>query len=589
MKNARKPRSKDGKGTNPFLPRERFSLGAFRGVLWSLFVFRFVGGGIAALTAIFVFQIYDRVLASHSLPTLAALALIFAVFYTSHGVLSAIGGRLATRASGVLLDQYEPIFMRLSARLREAGTSKIEAQGPLNDFLDIAAFLPSRALAALFDLAWVPILLLVLLAISPFMALFAGVLCLLQLAASLFLLAPVAKVAERSGRELWRLSLQRDYAAAAPASRIADRVAEAKIEDRRANRAGREQSGDSRSANFAFREIAQSGMLVVGAWLVLSDAMSIGSMMASGMLMMRVFIPVQVFGRDFPEIRRMRAAYRRLQQVDLSAERSPPEPKTATDRSENQGRALTVSRLSLTASKAEGPFGAAQFVLEPGQCLMIAGRSGGGKTVFLKRLAGLIPSRPGAIQLGDAFLSQIDADQRARLVGYLPQDHVFLPGTIREAIEKFDATANRAETRDRAVAAAKQVGAHDAIMALPDGYATRLPPEGNPLPHSLLRLIAFARAIVDSPAILLLDDPFSGHSQAVIRHLGERIAEWRARGTIILLAQADLTHSEIADLAMIVEGGKMLAFGEISEVMARPAGPRLLREGNRTRRGGASP
>lgn len=573
----------------------RFTLASVRFSLWSLFVFSFVGGGISALGAIFVVQIYDRVLPSHSIPTLVVLAILFGIFYLTHGLLIAISGRLSERTGLALLEQYEPLFLRMTQAKRRAAIPKREATRPLDDFRTVISALRGRVLLSVFELAWVPILIAVLGFVSPMMAAFSGAIILLHLLASAF---DQAEEKELDGRHhtLWQTSLAREQSLFAPPSRLAQRVEAGFKQERRESLPQREKERDMKGIATTLREVSHSGMLVVGAWLVLTDAMSIGAMMASGMLMMRIIAPVQAILREKNTLVRAYQAYKNLQSCNLrpglietqeAAHKNEAAHKIEQSRLPMQESTeaihLQVSALSLAPPKSEERMGRVHFSLTSGQCLMVTGGAGSGKTLLLKRLCGIVGSKPGTIRIGDEALSALDDVQLSQIIGYLPQDVVFPAGTLLEIISKFDPNPNR----EAVIAAAKRVGIHEAILTLQQGYETLIAPGEAPLPSTLLRQIAFARVIVDQPKIVLLDDPFRGVSTETARYISDMLYEMKVGGAIILIAMPELIATELADLIMVLGEGRVLAFGSVSEVLAIPPARLLLRDKKAHRRGDA--
>ncbi len=557
----------------------RIDLTAVRFSLWSMFVFSFVGGGISALGAIFVIQIYDRVLPSHSISTLVALAFIFLIFYFFHGVLAAIGGRLGARTGLVLVDSHEPTFLRLAQRLRRSGTPRQEATAPLFDFREVVSAIRGRLLSSLFDLAWVPILIVILGFVSLYMAAFAIGLITLYCAAAFF---ASNEEQHRDGRhqELWRVSLSRENLLFAPPPRLGRLVFESLSRERLTDLAFRDRDRDLRGVAVALREVGHSGILVVGAWLVLTDAMSIGAMMASSMLMMRILGPVQAASRDIASIRSAHHAWQRLKLVDLGAAVA-----VGPSKEDVSVGGLQVSHLSLSPPKSEVKLGNTSFSLSRGQCLLVTGSSGVGKSLLLKRLCGIVGSKPGAIQIGDEALASIDDERLSRVIGYVPEDHVFPPGTLLEIISKFDA----GRSREDIVGITKRLGVHEAIMALEQGYETIIAPGEVPLPSALLRQIAFARAIVDQPAILLIDNPFRGMAAESSRRFVEIVAALKSEGAIVVIAMPELAATEVADFAMVLENQRVLAFGSIAEVLALPHVRLPARDYSFAKRGGTSP
>jgi ABC-type protease/lipase transport system fused ATPase/permease subunit len=125
----------------------------------------------------------------------------------------------------------------------------------------------------------------------------------------------------------------------------------------------------------------------------------------------------------------------------------------------------------------------------------------------------------------------------------------------------------------------RRLGIHEEIEALAGGYQAELPPGGPPLPANLLRMIGLARLLIADPPILVLDDPLRGLSAPVARRLVALLAEKKRDGAILVIALPEIAATELADIALLLGQGRVLAQGPMAHVLSlgdarnMPGGP----------------
>ena len=201
------------------------------------------------------------------------------------------------------------------------------------------------------------------------------------------------------------------------------------------------------------------------------------------------------------------------------------------------------------------------FTLEPGDGLAVIGSSGSGKTCLARLLTGLWHPDAGEIRLGGAAP---DAPGAAR-IGYLPQQTDLSAGTLREIIAGGDAGA-----RDRSViAAAKLAGAHEMILALPDGYRTRVDGPNGPLSAGQARRIGLARALHGDPALVVLDEPDAHLDAEGVQILNRAIAARRAAGsTVVVMAHRPAAIAAL-NKVLVLRDGVVVQFNRTDEILAK--------------------
>jgi len=201
--------------------------------------------------------------------------------------------------------------------------------------------------------------------------------------------------------------------------------------------------------------------------------------------------------------------------------------------------------------------------VDAGETVALVGETGAGKSTVLKLLARFYDPTAGSVMFDGHDLRRLDlAGFRAHL-GYVPQEPFLFTGTIRDNI-----AYGRPDATDAAVeAAARAVGAHDVVAALPGGYLTRIGERGASLSSGQRQLIALARAQLADPALLLLDEATSNldlASEARVNAAMRSVA--RDRTTIVIAHR--LPTARVADRIVVLENGTVIEQGSHDELLA---------------------
>ncbi|MBS0243957.1 MAG: ATP-binding cassette domain-containing protein, partial [Proteobacteria bacterium] len=204
------------------------------------------------------------------------------------------------------------------------------------------------------------------------------------------------------------------------------------------------------------------------------------------------------------------------------------------------------------------------FAVHAGQAVAIIGPTGSGKTSLLRALVGIWTPVTGKIMLDGAGLDQWDLAARGRHFGFLPQDIQLLDGTIAENIARFE----EGETTAAVLEAAKAAGLHDSIVALKDGYGTRIGRDGIELSAGQRQRLGLARALYRDPFVVALDEPNSNLDAEGEQAVAEAIRRIRARGGIALVIAHRPSVVAAVDLVLAMRAGSIVAFGPRDEVLA---------------------
>ncbi|MEZ5823813.1 MAG: ATP-binding cassette domain-containing protein [Geminicoccaceae bacterium] len=198
----------------------------------------------------------------------------------------------------------------------------------------------------------------------------------------------------------------------------------------------------------------------------------------------------------------------------------------------------------------------------PGTMLGVIGAPGSGKSTLARLIAGLEPPAEGQVFIDDHDLARLPASAYRGQIGMVPQEIQLFSGTIAENI----AMACEDGSYARIVAAAKFVGLHDIVQALPNGYDTVLGERGSGLSIGQRQLVAIARAIVRNPRLIILDEATSALDAPSEKRLLENLRR-SGRGRTVVIITHRRSVAELCDRVMLMHRGKLAIAGAPREVL----------------------
>lgn len=529
---------------------------------------------ILALTgSFFMLQVYDRVIPGRSVPTLVGLAVFAGVLFVFQGVLELIRSRLLVRI-GMGLDarlsgQVYAALMRLPLRTKLAG----DGLQSLRDLDQVRSFLSSAGPTALFDLPWMPLYLGICFLFHFWigMTALAGAIILfgLTLLAEARTREPARKAnSQAAARNILAEATRRNaevLQAMGFGSRIAGRWADINAEYLGTNAKASDLAGTLGTISKILRMMLQSGILAIGAWLVIHQEATGGIMIASSIMMGRALAPIELAIAHWKGFVGARQAWARLTQLlallpEAAATVSLPAPIDT----------LVVESISVTPpGERRVVVQDVGFVLEKGAGLGIIGPSASGKSSLVRAIAGIWQPARGAVRLDGATLDQWLPEELGRHVGYLPQDVQLFDGTIAENIARFEAEA----PSDKILSAARAAGVHDLIVHLPEGYETRIGEAGSALSAGQRQRVALARALYGEPFLVVLDEPNSNLDAEGEAALTEAIQDVRARGGIAVVVAHRPSALASLDQVLVMANGRVQAFGPKNDVLNKVTRP----------------
>ncbi len=539
---------------------------ASRHFLYFAFLFSVFANILMLTGPLFMLQIYDRVLGSRSEETLVALLILVIALYGLMWLLDFARSRLVARYGARFQSALDARIFQLQVTMRP-GDMRPEAISASRDLEAIQGYYASPAFVAILDAPFTPLFLLAIFVFHSWLGWFAlvGGLILITITFlnQLFTSKRVAE-AQRTAEGAHRFSENARRAGELIRSQGMLRPVTERWMNQRTAALGQSMSAVDWTTSFttftkSFRLSLQSLILALGAWLVLKGEMTAGAMIAASILMGRALAPIeQILGR-WPQITRARQGWRSLEK--FLGESPLPEQRTVLPRPEGR---ISVKGVTVTTGPGKPPvLYNVSFSMAPGEALGVIGRSGSGKTTIAKTLLGLIDPNIGEIRLGGALLSHYPPEDLGRYVGYLPQEPMLISGTIAENIARMSLEPDS----EMVVAAAQKAKAHDLILALPDGYETRVEDNVVSLSGGQRQRIALARALYGDPVLLVLDEPNSALDLEGTEALNTAVRTMKSEGrSVIIMTHRPLAISECDNL-IVVENGRIKAHGPRDEVL----------------------
>jgi PrtD family type I secretion system ABC transporter len=541
-------------------------------LLWVAF-FSFMVNILMLTGAMFMLEVYDRVLPSGSVPTLLALAMLASVLFGSQALLDVVRSRILIRVANSLNRSLSPRLFDAVLQLRLAARQGGDAQPALRDLDQIRSFISGGGVLALFDLPWIPVYLVFCFALHVWIGITAAigalVLFTLTLITELLTRKPSAEVTLCAARrDAWTEGCLRN-AEAATAMAMKQRLLTAweKFNSRflKAQERAHDISGGFGALSKALRMLLQSAVLAVGAYLVIHAEATAGIIIAGSILSARALAPVELAIANWRGFQAARQGARRLNRVleatpVQSLQLSLPRPKAN----------LTVENASVSPPGASSPvIAGASFAIEAGTALGIIGPSASGKSTLARALVGVWPLASGKICLDGAALRLWPPETLGNAIGYLPQEIQLFDGTIAENISRF---AESSAPED-IIAAAKAACVHEMILRFPSGYGTRIGEGGLLLSAGQRQRIALARALYGDPFLVVLDEPNSNLDSEGEEALTRAILGIRQRSGVAVVIAHRPNVLGCVDMLLVLAEGRVQAVGPKADVLQRVRRP----------------
>jgi ATP-binding cassette subfamily C protein len=548
-------------------PEVSAALRGCRAALIGTAVFSGVINVLMLTSSLFMLQVYDRVLPSHSISTLVALVILVAALYAFQALLDGLRGRVFSRVGSTLNEALSGRAFEIQSSLtlmRGAGASAV---APVRDLDDVRGFLSSGGPSALFDLPWMPLYIGLCFAFHTWLgtaALLGGAaLVALTLLTDRLARAPSQEAREAGQARAGLLESSRRNAEVLTAMGMGNAFRGIFNRTDDAYVAAQQRTGDITGGLGAISRVSrmmlQSGVLAIGAALVMAGEATPGIIIASSILVSRALAPVETAIANWKGLITARQSWRRLHEV-FSAVPAREERTTLPA----PRRSLAVEGVSVVPpGERRVVVDGVSFNLSAGDALGVIGPSASGKSSLVRAVAGIWSPAMGTVRLDGAALEQWHSAALGRHVGYLPQDVELFSGSVAQNIARFDPDPDS----QGVLQAAEAAGVHELILRLPKGYDTEIGESGRALSAGQRQRVALARALYGNPFLVVLDEPNSNLDTPGEQALSRAVAGIRARGGVVLVVAHRPSALAEVNLVLAMGEGRMQAFGPKEQVL----------------------
>jgi len=529
--------------------------------------FSFFASLLILAPSIYMLEVYDRVVNSRSYMTLAMLTLLVLAAFVLMEVLEWVSAEILHEASHKF---DSSLNARIFAAIFEANLKRLPGgtAQPMNDFRSLRDFFHAPVVLALMQAPVSLVFLLLIFAISPVLGWTAVVAAIVQtfvgwlnerstqpplLAANQNAVAAQqyadgtlrnAQVIESMGmlRDIHKrwLTKQREFLGM-----------QAKASD---------QAGFYQAISKFLQTAVSSMMLGLGAWLLLNNELKGGAsyMIVGSILGGRVLAPLVQIVSQWQTVVNVRGAYARLDSLLTAVPVRPPSMALPAPKGQ-----LQVDNLLASAPGSNVPIlKGVNFALQPGDVLAVVGPSASGKTTLARLLVGLWPAVNGKVRLDGVDVFTWNKSELGPHVGYLPQGVELFDGSVAENIARFGEV-----DLAKVEAAARAVGLHEFILALPNGYDSPVGREGAMLSGGQRQRIALARALYGNPTFVVLDEPNSSLDEQGDAALASAISQYASRGTTFVVMTHRTSVLGVSNKMLVLRDGQVQLFGPRDDVL----------------------
>ena len=555
----------------------RSQQGVYRDVLWAALLINV----FALAIPLFSMNVYDRVVPNRAFETLWALAIgallvisadLLMRSLRSHFVDEA-SARIDVRVSATLMERV--LGMQLAHRPASVGSFASNLRG----FEQVRDFVASSTVTALIDLPFALIFIAVLAWLSPWLV--------LPVAGAFVLILVVGYVLQHRLHELsqatWQASAQRNATLIESLScieTIKAQCAESVIQSRweRANAhisavnvRMRLLSSGAMSATGWLGQAVNIVIIVVGVHLIGAGEITMGALIAAGMLSGRALAPAGQIVGLLLQYQGARTALDSLEKV-MATPVERPAGVNFLQRRELRGEIEFRNVRFAYPGRSDAALDGVSFKIAAGERVALIGKVGCGKSTIQRLIMGLYQPSEGQVLIDGIDLRQLDPADVRRSIGYVAQDTTLFQGSLRENI-----AFGLPHAEDAAVVqAAELAGMADFVNRHPRGYDMPVGERGESLSGGQRQSVGVARAVLHQAPILLMDEPTSAMDYTTEAHVSARIAAFAQDRTLVLVTHRT-TLLPLATRVIVVDHGKIMADGPREQILQALASGRITK------------
>jgi ATP-binding cassette subfamily C protein LapB len=520
---------------------------------------------------LFVMNVYDRVVPNHAVETLWVLALGLMIMLISDLVLRTLRGRFVDLASSRADVKLSAFIMErvLGMRMEQRPVSAGSFASNLRAFESVRDFIGSATVVAFIDLPFALIFMLVIGWISWYMLIPLVIGAIIMVFYALIVQGRMHELAEityRAGAQrnatliegLVGFETIKALAAEAPIQRKWEKSAALLA---RVGAQLRLLSSTASNTSAFVQQFINLVIIIIGVYLISERELTLGGLIACTMLASRAMAPVGQVAGLLVQYHTAATALTSLNEM-MTREVERPADTTFISRGRLKGE-VEFRDVSFTYPGQSAPaLRKLSFKLKPGEKVAILGRIGSGKTTLEKLILGLYQPSEGAVLVDGIDLRQLDPAELRRQIGYVQQDVMLFYGSLRENITLGAPLADDADI----VKAAEIGGILSLVNQHPKGFDMLVGERGESLSGGQRQGVAIARAVINDPPILLLDEPTSSMDFSSEDDIKRRLAEFAKDKTVILISHRT-SLLDLAERIIVMDGGRIMADGPKEQVV----------------------
>lgn len=546
----------------------------FQKLIIHLFGMTFVINIVALLVPLFIMVIYDKVIGTKSLNSLPLLLSGVAILIVTDLVLRFLRAKILGSVAGRMdyligVETFKKLLYLPPINIERSTVSAQLAQ--LKQFDSIRDFFTGANASIVLELPFVLLFLVVIAILAGPIALVPLLMVFAYIIVGFLLIPNINRKISRSGKA--RTNKQRMLLQTLSGRKEIKSIGGESVWWERF----REVSGEAIMSNYdtfvinsIMHSVAQAMMMFtavavmsLGAIGVINGELSIGVLIATMALVWRILSPLQ---GAFLSISKFQQTFKSMKQINQLM-------KIPVEKSDfNSGLVIQDMKGNIVMDRVSFRYGVDQdpallgvsLQIKPGELVAIVGYTGSGKSTLLKSIAGMYKPQGGAIYIDGIDMRQLNIMELRRSIAYVPQHTTMFHGTIAQNMRLANGLATNAELEH----AARKAGVLEEILALPDGFNTRLTDNSTEkYPPGFLRSLSIARAFVSSTKIVLFDEPGASLDFESDTRFMNQLKELKGQCTMVMVSHRP-SHIRLADKVILMNQGSVQYAGDADEAIS---------------------